>query len=156
MVASVKRYKDKIKHPARQVGAFVNDAIAPATMMFCAEDNAKAVAMGGVAALWYGAHAAALFAPWAAKAVEGYEYYHNLIKDPAFLELFTRPWEERLQDQYSLIGTPERVAAGVRAYQEIGVDQVICMVQVGRIPHDEILNSLRLFGKEVIPRFRDG
>jgi hypothetical protein len=29
------------------------------------------------------------------------------------------------------------------------------MVQVGRIPHDDICDSLRLFGKEIIPRFRD-
>jgi hypothetical protein len=31
---------------------------------------------------------------------------------------------------------------------------VICIVQVGRVTHDNIVDSLRLFGKEVIPRFR--
>lgn len=154
VAGSVERYRSRIGHPTRQAGLFVNDNIAAATMLFCAEDHRKAVEIGGVAALWYAANAAALYAPWAAAEVPGYEYYHQIIKDPEFLATFSRPWEERLDDQYSLVGTPDKVAGGVAAYEEIGVDQVIGIVQVGRIPHEDICDSLRLFGKEVIPRFR--
>ena len=153
MVESVKRYKQRIAAPARQAGQFVNNAVAPATMLFCAEDQHKAVEMGGVAALWYGAQVARLFAPWAGREVKGYEYYHQLTQDPEFLAQFARPYEERLQDRYSLVGTPDKVALGIEAYAEVGVDQIIGIVQVGRIPHDDIMRSLRLFGEEVIPRF---
>ena len=43
---------------------------------------------------------------------------------------------------------------GVRRYEALGIDQLICIVQVGRVTHDDICESLRLFGKEVIPQFR--
>jgi len=154
VVESVKRYKQRIAKPARQAGQLVNNAVAPATMLFCAEDQRKAIEMGGVAALWYGAQVARLFAPWAGQEIKGYEYYHQLTQDPEFLQQFARPYEERLQDRYSLVGTPDKVAEGIAAYTEVGVDQIIGIVQVGRIPHDDILKSIRLFGEEVLPRFR--
>jgi alkanesulfonate monooxygenase SsuD/methylene tetrahydromethanopterin reductase-like flavin-dependent oxidoreductase (luciferase family) len=63
------------------------------------------------------------------------------------------PYEERLRDEYSLVGTPDKVAQGVQAYVDIGADQLICLVQAGRVPHADIMASLRLFGTEVLPRF---
>jgi alkanesulfonate monooxygenase SsuD/methylene tetrahydromethanopterin reductase-like flavin-dependent oxidoreductase (luciferase family) len=154
VVESLKRYKQRIKNPTRQVGGFVNDAVAPATVMYCAEDEREALEMGGVAALWYGAQTAKLFAPWMGKDVEGYRYYTELVHDPEFLAQFQVPFEERLRDEYSLVGTPDKVAQGVQSYVDIGADQIICLVQAGRIPHERIMDSLRLFGTEVIPRFR--
>src|SRR4029079_8240116 len=79
----VRVYKAGIAHPAKQAGVSVNDNIAAAGMMFCAEDEEKARSMGGAAQLWYAANAAALFAPWVLHEVEGYEYYHQLAKDAA-------------------------------------------------------------------------
>jgi len=154
VVDSLKRYKQRIQTPTRQVGKFVNNAVAPATVMFCAEDPRHALDMGGVAALWYGAQSAKLFAPWASKDVKGYEYYTNLVRDPEFIKQFARPFEEHLMDEYSLVGTPDKVAQGVQAYIDIGADQIICLIQAGRVPHDDIMRSLRLFGTEVMPRFR--
>jgi alkanesulfonate monooxygenase SsuD/methylene tetrahydromethanopterin reductase-like flavin-dependent oxidoreductase (luciferase family) len=154
VVDSLTRYKERVKHPSRQVGHVVNDAVAPATLMYCAPDEKEALEMGGVAALWYGAQTAKLFAPWMGRDVEGYEYYTNLVHDPEFMKQFQVPFEERLRDEYSLVGTPDKVAQGVQAYVDIGADQLICLVQAGRIPHERIMESLRLFGKEVLPRFR--
>ena len=114
---------------------------------------APALDMGAVAALWYGAQTAKLFAPWAGQQVEGYEYYGQLANDPEFVARFLRPLEDAMSDEYSLIGTPDKVAEGVQAYVDIGADQIICLVQAGRIPHEDIMASLRLFGEEVMPRF---
>lgn len=154
VVHSLKRYKERVGNPVRQVGKSVNDAVAPATLMYCAQDAEKALEMGAVAALWYGAQTAKLFAPWAGKTVAGYEYYGELVKDPEFVARFLRPLEDAMNDEYSLIGTPDKVAEGVQAYVDIGADQIVCLVQAGRIPHQEIMASLELFGREVMPRFR--
>jgi alkanesulfonate monooxygenase SsuD/methylene tetrahydromethanopterin reductase-like flavin-dependent oxidoreductase (luciferase family) len=154
VVDSLKRYKKLIANPSRQVGKVVTNAVAPATLMYCAEDSRKALDMGAVAALWYGAQTAKLFAPWAGKEIAGYEYYGQLVNDPEFVARFLRPLEDAMNDEYSLIGTPDKVAEGVQAYVDIGADQIICLVQAGRIPHEEIMASLRLFGEEVMPRFR--
>ena len=152
LAEAVRVYKAGIAAPRRQAGLFVNDNLAAAGMMFCAEEQEKARAMGGAAQLWYAANAAALFAPWAAREVPGYEYYHQLTKDPSLFE--EAALKQRLDDGLSLVGTPDRVAAGVRRYEELGVDQLICIVQVGRVTHEDICASLELFGAEVIPRFR--
>jgi alkanesulfonate monooxygenase SsuD/methylene tetrahydromethanopterin reductase-like flavin-dependent oxidoreductase (luciferase family) len=152
LAEAVRVYKAGIAAPRRQAGVAVNDNIAAAGMMFCAEDDEKARSMGGAAQLWYAANAAALFAPWVLHEVEGYEYYHQLAKDAAtFDEAQIR---QRLDDGLSLVGSPDKVADGIQRYVDLGVDQVICIVQVGRVTHDNIVDSLRLFGKEVIPRFR--
>jgi alkanesulfonate monooxygenase SsuD/methylene tetrahydromethanopterin reductase-like flavin-dependent oxidoreductase (luciferase family) len=144
---SLVRYKRKIKSPTRQVGAFVNDAVAPATVMFCDADEQRARGMGAAAAMWFAAQAQKLFAPWQGREVRGYEYYTGLARTPS---------SELLQQAlaYNCIGTPEQVAKGVRAYADAGFDQLLLMVQAGRIPHENIMESLRLFGKEVLPRFR--
>lgn len=154
LAAAVAVYQERIARPSRPAGAFVNDNFAAAGMMFCAERADTAQAMGGAAQLWYAANAAALFAPWAAREVEGYEYYHHLAKDRTLFE--DEALAQRLDDGLSLVGTPDRVAAGVQRYAELGIDQLLCIVQVGRVAHDDIVDSLRLFGKEVIPQFRDG
>ena len=153
VVDSLKRYKQRIANPARQVGKVVTNAVAPATLMFCSEDTRKALDMGAVAALWYRAPDCQALR-LGRKEVAGYEYYGQLANDPEFVARFLRPLEDAMNDEYSLIGTPDKVAQGVQAYVDIGADQIICLIQAGRIPHEEIMASLRLFGEEVMPRFR--
>ena len=35
-----------------------------------------------------------------------------------------------------------------------GIDQFLGIVQVGQMPHEDCMSSIRMFGEEVIPRFR--
>lgn len=147
VLESSKRYREIVKRAPRQVGQFVNDRIAPATVMFCSEDPTRAMQMGAAAALWFQASAERLFAPWQGKDVEGYEYYANVARELSAEQM-------ALALQYGCVGTPDLVEKGCRAYQEAGVDQLVFLVQVGRIPHADILASLRLFGRDVLPQFR--
>jgi alkanesulfonate monooxygenase SsuD/methylene tetrahydromethanopterin reductase-like flavin-dependent oxidoreductase (luciferase family) len=62
---------------------------------------------------------------------------------------------EALRDQDSLIvGSPETCRKKLRAYADLGIDRLMCFQQVGRLPHDAVLKSIRLIG-ELIPEFRD-
>jgi alkanesulfonate monooxygenase SsuD/methylene tetrahydromethanopterin reductase-like flavin-dependent oxidoreductase (luciferase family) len=56
------------------------------------------------------------------------------------------------------IGTPDQVREYLRRYEEAGVDQVIFVMQAGRNAHEHIMESIDLFGREVLPEFieRDG
>jgi alkanesulfonate monooxygenase SsuD/methylene tetrahydromethanopterin reductase-like flavin-dependent oxidoreductase (luciferase family) len=58
-------------------------------------------------------------------------------------------------DYASGIGTPEDMRRHLRAFEEVGVDQVIFMQQCGRNRHDHICQSLELFGREVLPEFAE-
>jgi alkanesulfonate monooxygenase SsuD/methylene tetrahydromethanopterin reductase-like flavin-dependent oxidoreductase (luciferase family) len=51
------------------------------------------------------------------------------------------------------IGTPEQVRELVSRYEQAGVDQIIFVLQAGRNRHEHIVESLELFGAEVLPAF---
>ncbi len=53
------------------------------------------------------------------------------------------------------IGTPDQLREFLRRYEECGVDQVIFVQQAGRNKHEHIMESLEIFGKEILPEFKD-
>ena len=53
------------------------------------------------------------------------------------------------------IGTPDQLREFLRRYEECGVDQVIFVQQAGKNRHEHIMESLELFGKEILPEFKD-
>ena len=53
------------------------------------------------------------------------------------------------------VGTPDQVRDYLRRYEEYGVDQVIFVSQAGNNRHEHIMESLELFGREVLPEFRE-
>jgi alkanesulfonate monooxygenase SsuD/methylene tetrahydromethanopterin reductase-like flavin-dependent oxidoreductase (luciferase family) len=50
-------------------------------------------------------------------------------------------------------GTPDQAREFLRRYEEAGVDQVIFVLQAGRTRHEHIMESIELFGREVLPEF---
>jgi hypothetical protein len=43
----------------------------------------------------------------------------------------------------------------LRDFEQAGIDQVLCISQAGKIPHDLLCSSIQLFSKEVLPEFKD-
>ena len=39
-------------------------------------------------------------------------------------------------------------------YQALGIEEVILLCAVGPAQHQEVLNTIRLFGEQIIPRFQ--
>ena len=64
-------------------------------------------------------------------------------------------YDEILRDRV-IYGTPETVTERLREYQEmLGLSGLVLEMNYGReIPYDKVLNSLRLLGKVVKPRFK--
>jgi alkanesulfonate monooxygenase SsuD/methylene tetrahydromethanopterin reductase-like flavin-dependent oxidoreductase (luciferase family) len=54
----------------------------------------------------------------------------------------------------ALYGTARRVAEQVAAVREAGIHHVLCQMSTGFLPHARVMASTRLFGEDVIPRFR--
>lgn len=52
-------------------------------------------------------------------------------------------------------GDPDSCIAALRQYQAAGADEVMLFVQSEVLNHQEIMNSLRLFGTEVLPAFSE-
>ena len=52
-----------------------------------------------------------------------------------------------------IAGNPESCIKTVQMYEDIGVDQCMLIMQTETIPHEKVMESIELFGKEVIPAF---
>jgi hypothetical protein len=64
---------------------------------------------------------------------------------------FTPP-DGRIQDA---VGTPDMLRTRLREFENVGIDQVVCLSQAGKIPHDLLCSSIELFTKEVLPEFKE-
>ena len=53
------------------------------------------------------------------------------------------------------VGTPAQVREYLRRFEEAGVDQVIFVLQAGRNQHEHIMESIEIFGHEILPEFLD-
>jgi alkanesulfonate monooxygenase SsuD/methylene tetrahydromethanopterin reductase-like flavin-dependent oxidoreductase (luciferase family) len=51
------------------------------------------------------------------------------------------------------IGTPAQLREFLRRYEEAGVDQLIFVMQAGHNRHEDIMESIELFGTQVLPEF---
>jgi alkanesulfonate monooxygenase SsuD/methylene tetrahydromethanopterin reductase-like flavin-dependent oxidoreductase (luciferase family) len=52
-------------------------------------------------------------------------------------------------------GTPAQVREYLERFEQAGVDQVIFVLQAGKNRHEDICESLELFGREVLPAFKE-
>ena len=52
-------------------------------------------------------------------------------------------------------GNPETCIEGVHKYQEIGVDQIMMIMQTETISHERMMSSIEMFGKHVFPVIRE-
>jgi alkanesulfonate monooxygenase SsuD/methylene tetrahydromethanopterin reductase-like flavin-dependent oxidoreductase (luciferase family) len=60
---------------------------------------------------------------------------------------------ETLSAQDSLIvGSPETCRRKMKLFAELGIDRLMCFQQVGSLPHDKVMKSIRRVG-ELIPEF---
>jgi len=53
------------------------------------------------------------------------------------------------------VGTPDQIREYLQRYEECGVDQVIFCFQAGKNRHEHIMEALELFGREVLPEFKE-
>ena len=52
-----------------------------------------------------------------------------------------------------VIGDPAQCAAKLKAYQAIGADRMMCLMQYGSIPHEAVVRSIGLVGEHLVPAF---
>jgi alkanesulfonate monooxygenase SsuD/methylene tetrahydromethanopterin reductase-like flavin-dependent oxidoreductase (luciferase family) len=53
-----------------------------------------------------------------------------------------------------VVGDPEECIETLKRYEAAGCDLMLCLVNPYDIPHEKVMQSIELMGKEVIPAFR--
>jgi len=54
----------------------------------------------------------------------------------------------------TVIGDPSAARELVSRFAAVGVDELLCVMQMGTVPHELVMESIRTFGEQVIPHFR--
>jgi len=51
------------------------------------------------------------------------------------------------------VGTPADCIRFIEMYEALGIEEVFLLCAIGPARHEEVLNTIRLFGEQVIPHF---
>ncbi len=175
-------YRESIRACERPVGKFINNQVANFTFVHCAESAKEARENACASAVaWYIRTAGEFFevgeifkhmAAESMAAAAGGSLAGKFIRDnataavPRAQALIGRimmgervPEDEMFEtliDEHSIIvGTPDECRKKVKTYQEMGIDRLMCLHQVGGIRHDKVMRSIRMFS-QLIPEFDRG
>ncbi len=142
-------YKEAVKS-ANPVGKFVNNQIAAMCVTYCGEDEEEAVNVAGPQGEWFFNKAAETYFGWQSRAVpDSYKFELSTATDS-----YASTLDDHLNSGAFAIGNPDSVIKTLRKYDEAGVDQILCFVQPGNLAHSKIMDSIKLFGRHVIPYFQ--
>jgi alkanesulfonate monooxygenase SsuD/methylene tetrahydromethanopterin reductase-like flavin-dependent oxidoreductase (luciferase family) len=155
----IRIYKGAIKDP-NPVTKLVYNRVAGNTVALCAENRKKAFERGAELVDWY-RHQQRLRD---AKVWQGYDpnkvpedyrwHYQRSQADPVRRD--ETPSLELIQRGGRFcIGSPDDCIKYIEQYEAMGVDEMMPLFQVGPVTHQEVMESLRLFGKYIIPHFQE-
>jgi len=146
----VNRYR-KIIRNCEPVGQFINENVTTVNFLFCHEEDRVGVQTGRRLTGMFNYHAAQLVA--AREAFPG-KSYPSLGLLPQLRREAAGPGDESGAPEGIAIGSPARLVRELKKWESVGVDCVNFLLNaVETVPQEQVLASLRLFAKEVMPHF---
>jgi alkanesulfonate monooxygenase SsuD/methylene tetrahydromethanopterin reductase-like flavin-dependent oxidoreductase (luciferase family) len=151
------------------IGDAVNPNLACVTTFMCHENEEEALRRGIEGANFFGyslahyyvfgRHQPARTSVWdefqARRAEQGYDPEAVLLAAQNEDRLGAKVVEQGVGGLRGAVGTPDQIREYLLRYEECGVDQVIFCFQAGKNRHEHIMESLELFGREVLPEFME-
>ena len=149
---------------AKPAGHFINRQVVASSIGFCDENDKRARQKGAEVATWYLEQSKKRFTlEWAgvdpASVPEEYQFYLQggarkmVSQDPQQQEPPTP--EQLLAGGGYCVGDPDACIRVIEDFEPMGVDEIMPIFQAGRATQQEVMNSIRLFGKYVIPHFQE-
>ena len=152
-------YRKAISECTDPVGKTVNEQAAAFTMVNCAPTAAESYATSEESFVWYVKRSSELITSVAAWLEEmkqelgTYDYLGEIEK------MVREGMHEMLNFEYLtnenavIVGDPKEVVERCRAYEDAGVDLLLCLLNPYKVPHDKVMQTIELMGKHVIPKF---
>lgn len=144
-------YRAAIRDP-EPVGAFVNEQVAASLLACCAPTDEEAYHLAGPGAEFFREYTRAFREQFRGTTVASYQY-RGRAADTELRYKQGVSIAEHAAIGSACVGSPKSCVKILKAYEEIGVDQMILNVQLGGIAHQKVMQSIELFGEEVIPHF---
>src|SRR6266567_1753014 len=153
----INTYKEALKN-AQPVGKFINDKVVVSSIGFCDENKQRAKERGAEIAAWnINIRLRNYERGWAGvdtkNVPDSYRHHVRRMEWDPQMRKGVSP-EEVLSTGRFCVGTPDECIEVVETYERIGADEIMPIFQAGPATDAEVKNSLRLFGKYVIPHFK--
>jgi alkanesulfonate monooxygenase SsuD/methylene tetrahydromethanopterin reductase-like flavin-dependent oxidoreductase (luciferase family) len=133
------------------VGSFVNEQVNAVNFLYCHEDAETGIKTGQRLSGMFNYLAAQLLA-----AREAYptRSYPSLGLLPQLRQESEGPGDGARVPEGLCIGDPRRIIEVVKRWEGVGVDRINFLLNaVETVPQEQVLDSLRLFAREVMPAF---
>ena len=127
------------------------DRVGAYTLVHCTDDMDEANAYGlWDSVTWWYRHLAEFTLEWEAPNLSAEERakVFPLLQDSIN---GTVDVQNYIDQDMIVVGTPEECLEKIIRYDEAGVDQLLCYVQFGTLPHEKVMRCLELLGTQVIP-----
>jgi alkanesulfonate monooxygenase SsuD/methylene tetrahydromethanopterin reductase-like flavin-dependent oxidoreductase (luciferase family) len=165
----VQDYERTLAEEGVPIGDAVNAQMACVTTFMCDRDEDRAIANGLEGANFFGyslahyyvfgRHAPGVTDVWAEyqqrRAEHGFDPDAVAAAGANQDRLGAKVVDEGIGGLRGAVGTPDQIRDYLLRYEEAGVDQVIFCSQAGKNRHEHIMESLELFGHEVLPEFKE-
>jgi alkanesulfonate monooxygenase SsuD/methylene tetrahydromethanopterin reductase-like flavin-dependent oxidoreductase (luciferase family) len=128
-----------------------NDKFGVYTLVHACDGTDEAAGYGLWSSVeWWYRHLAEFTLEWELPNLppEDQARFFPLLKLSADNDLDVTKYQE--QDMI-IVGTPEMCLEKMIRYDEAGVDELLCYMQFGSLPHEKVMRSIELLGTEVIP-----
>ncbi|MGI8792182.1 MAG: LLM class flavin-dependent oxidoreductase, partial [Acidimicrobiales bacterium] len=159
-------YYTTLENEGVPVGASVNPNVACVTTFMCHEDEQEAMRRGLEGANFFGYSLAHYYVfgehqpgktdVWAEfvekRDAQGYSVDAAAIQQE---RLGAKIAADNFSGLRGAVGTPEQIREFLLRYEEMGVDQIIFVSQAGKNRHEDIMESLELFGTKILPEFAE-
>lgn len=131
--------------PADLAGRVINNQAGAFAIACCHDDDAEGRRIACAAARWYYGDNDAEINPVRFATGGGVEAVRKKIQ--AYSD------DDLIRTGMAIGGNPETVYKTLRLWADIGMDQMLFMVQAGETTHAQAMRSIRLIGEKVLPRF---
>jgi alkanesulfonate monooxygenase SsuD/methylene tetrahydromethanopterin reductase-like flavin-dependent oxidoreductase (luciferase family) len=162
-------YYNTLAKEGEPIGDAVNANLACVTGFMCHHDEDEAMRRGLEGANFFGyslahyyvfgRHRPAVTNVWeefrARRAEHGYDPEAVIAAAENADRLGAKVVEQGTTGLRGAVGTPEQLRDYLRRFEDCGVDQVILNFQAGKNRHEHIMEALELFGREVLPEFKE-
>jgi alkanesulfonate monooxygenase SsuD/methylene tetrahydromethanopterin reductase-like flavin-dependent oxidoreductase (luciferase family) len=155
----VARYYELIRSCRQPMGAAMNPALVTVGNMLCARTDDEATAKGLPGAQFFGFVFGWTHGPVKHGRDHVYREFQKKLQQGSDTE--KEPEDESARALYRagrrglFIGSPDYIRGNLRQYEQAHMDAVLFFIQCGDRKHADILESLELFARQVMPEFKD-
>jgi alkanesulfonate monooxygenase SsuD/methylene tetrahydromethanopterin reductase-like flavin-dependent oxidoreductase (luciferase family) len=165
----IERYWELVREECDDpIGYAINPAVTALGSLMCCPTDEEAVEKGITGAQMFG------FLIGRGQRNYGRDHFHREFKAlsaenrqsvyaqrQGLVGIGEEPEDESARSLYrasqrgGFMGSPEFIRNSLRQYEEAHIDMVLFIAQSGDRPHEDIMASMELFAKEVMPEFQD-